>query len=503
MFKKSAQSDRQFPRAPLSLAAIGCLISLLMSPAVARAKPRVAILPFVGPGGEDIENPIIETLPRGYLMVPLEQVDKAVRPFGKRVPTSAPFYVAMARRLAALAVIEGRTSADGGWRLRMTVRRGGNGSIAGALDFRAATRKELEAKVRSQAPNWMQGLLDKAAGYPTPPPPGGPVRVPDASRVAEPARLPATPRMKEIALAEASAGRAEVRDESTSTEERTADRVGRGSAATRREGRDEGRRGNGDDAAAEAEAAGDRGDDDGRGLPADAPLRWEFSVGPRVISRAFVFTDNLAGLPGYTLPATTGVSGEATFFPAAHSRSAARHFGFSGEWASSVGAKTVGRDGARSYPTRSLSYRVGPRYQWRQSNFALNLGADYGNHQFQLDVSDAVVPPNVDYTFLRPNVSTQLDVAAGISLRLEVAYLNILSVGGLGDEDRFPRISSVGAEVGAMVGYALDSDFEIRLSASLRHYAHNMHAKAGDRYMVGGAVDEHFGGSLLLTYRIR
>jgi hypothetical protein len=495
MFQKSV--NRQRPQvlkmgatsAPL-LSALAGLLVLLMPLAARAAKPRVAILPFIGPGGEDVENPIIETLPRGYVLVPLELIDKAVKPFGKKPPITPAFYVAMARKLAAVAIIDGRTSSDAGWRLRMTVRRGANGSVAGALDFRGGSRKELEANVRTQAPNWLQTLLDKAVGFPSPPPGGAPpplvTRAPEPQRIADSPPINFTPRFKEPSPNDATDRGAGARRSDRRTDATSPERGGQEAdveSASRAEDRNR--------------------DSDDEAIPPDAPLRWEISLGPRVISRAFVFTDNLAGLPGYTLPATTGVAGEATFFPAAHSRSAARHFGFSGEWATSVGAKTVGRDGARSYPTRSQSYRVGPRYQVRSSHFAFDVGADYGNHQFQLDVTDAILPPNVDYTFLRPNLSTQLDVAGGVSLRLEAAYLHILSVGGLGDENRFPRISSVGAEVGASVGYALDSDFEVRLSASLRHYAHSMHVKVGDPFIVGGAVDEHFGGSLLLTYRIR
>ena len=478
---------RPGPWGRLLLLALGSLFLLLFPAAARAAKPRVAILPFAGPAGEDVENPIIEVIPRGYTLVPLELVDKAVRPFGKRLPVTSAFYMAMARRLAAAVVIDGRTSNDLGWKLRMTVRRAASGTVAGTVDFRGNNRKELEANVRVQAPSWLQTLLDKAVG--AAPAPGEPGRAPEPPRLTAAPRPGEPPRLKPPAPSEAGGDGAE--------------RAGR--IAQRRGDR---RADDGFGPGAGNQEAGlegeplEPGNADEGNIPEDAPLRWEISVGPRVISRAFVFTDNVAGLPGYSLPGTTGVSGEATFFPAAHSRGSARHFGFSGEWTTSVGAKTLGRDGARSYPTRSLSYRLGPRYQMRRSNLALSFGVDYGNHQFQLEVTETL-PPNVDYTFLRPSVATQLDVAAGVSLRLEAAYLHMLSVGGLGDDDRFPRISSVGAEVGAMVGYAIDSDFEVRLSASLRHYAHNMHAKPGDRYIVGGAVDEHFGGGLLITYRIR
>jgi hypothetical protein len=37
----------------------------------------------------------------------------------------------------------------------------------------------------------------------------------------------------------------------------------------------------------------------------------------------------------------------------------------------------------------------------------------------------------------------------------------------------------------------------------VRYYAHSMHVQPGDPYPVGGAIDAHVGGSLLLGYLVR
>ena len=68
------------------------------------------------------------------------------------------------------------------------------------------------------------------------------------------------------------------------------------------------------------------------------------------MSRAFIYTDNVAGLPGYTLPAALGAFAEAEVYPGARTNSAVRNFGLAGVWEASMGAKTVGRDGSGNQP---------------------------------------------------------------------------------------------------------------------------------------------------------
>jgi hypothetical protein len=227
----------------------------------------------------------------------------------------------------------------------------------------------------------------------------------------------------------------------------------------------------------------------------------ELSLGPRVMSRAFIYTDNVAGLPGYTLPAALGAFAEAELYPGARTTSAVRNFGLAGVYEASLGAKTVGRDGSGNNLTRGKSYRAGIRYRMKWTDSSVTLGGDYGEHSFDLQVDD-VIAPNVIYELFRPSVAGRMSLGV-VSLGVTVAYLHVLSIGDLGNDDRFPRMTAKGAEVGVMVGYELDRDFELRLGADLRHYAHSMNVKQGDALIVGGAVDEHFGASLLINYRLR
>jgi hypothetical protein len=424
-----------------------------VSPAAAAGR-RVIVLPFEGPAAEEIQNVIGPALPAEYAMVPPDQVQRSIQQAGGRLDPSPDGYGALARRLRAAALMEGRITKDDRWRLRLVVRQGSSGAMAGTVTWAGARLKELVANVQRGAPYWLQSMLDEADAVPAPRP-----------REA----------VSRVALAPRDRGDRDY-DEAPVT---TRSRSSRASYS-------------------------DSGSPDSVGSSrlSRQPPMWEVSLGPRVLSRTFTYTDNLSGLPGYTLPSAPAIVGQGELYPGANGRGAARNFGIAGYFETSVGAKTQDRSGAPSRTTSLQAYRVGARYRFTNENLTLLLGGDYGEHKFQMDVQDTIAP-NVRYTFIRPSITGRAELAGGLSLILTTAYLHILSVGDMDDKTRFPRITAVGAEVDAGVGYAMDNDFEIRLLADLRHYAHSMHVRAGDPLIVGGALDEHFGASLVISYRSR
>ncbi len=468
---------------------VSAFLLLTGAPALA-AGTRVAVLPFFGPGASEIEQRIVNAVPAQFEVAPGSRVAQALARVG---PPDAPAaYAAIARGARAHAIVEGRVFANGNWRLRLNVRNGASGVSVGVVEFRGSNRKELEGNVWRLSASWLKNLLGRI-------PVGAPPLARQSARYAEPpeAAPEASPRVPRPSETARRAGDDE--DGTKSDPESSRKR-------SNRDERDEAASADEEDDSADGEpppnlkAKAERSAT--RGLAKLAPPIWEVSAGPRIMSRALVFTDNVSGLPGYSLPGTVGIFGEGSFFPAARSTTPMRYIGFNGAWETTIGAKTLGRGRERSHATESRSYRVGPRVRIPTAPFVVTLGADYGEHRFKLDITE-VIAPNVEYSVLRPNVEFRVDVGSGLSLGLTAAYLNVMSVGGLGDDNRFPRISAYGAEGGAQVGYAFDPDFEVRLGADVRHYAHNMHVRPGDPLIVGGAVDDYFGASLLITYRVR
>jgi hypothetical protein len=397
------------------------------------ATRRIAVLPFEGPSAGEVQAVIGSSLAADRTVVPADMVARAVRQVGRN-DTSPEAYAAVARRLNAGAIVDGRVIKDDRWRLRLSVRSGNSGALAGTVMWSGARLRDLVANVQRGAPAWMQSILDEGAGTVSRTP------APAAESDPDPEVPPTSVAAKAPAADAASSGPPE-------------------------------------------------------------PI-WEISLGPRVVSRTFTYTDNLSNLPGYTLAGAPALVAEAELFPTATSTSLARHFGFAGHFESSFGVKTEGRDGAASHSTTVRAYWGGARYRMPVNNFLINVGVDYGVHAFVMDVDD-VVAPNVRYTFLRPSLGGRAEAGGGISLSLTAAYLHILSVGGMDDPARFPRITATGVDFVGSIAYAVDKEFELRLLADLRHYAHTMHVRPGDPMIAGGALDEHFGAALLLTYRHR
>jgi hypothetical protein len=442
-------------------AACGICSVLLVGAAPASAAPcRVALLPFHGPAATEMQDVIVSALPSSCVAVP-----------GR--PASGPRSAAiLARELGVGAFMEGRVVKARRWQLRLWVRRGRG--VRRAM-WMGRGLKGLVATVQRGAPSAVRAMLTDAAGTLPAAPPSS--ETPASAPVAEAKTAPeaAPPAASEPAPAAPPAD---------DPPPRRASRVSGRPARESSESTDE---------TTVAESA-TRVSRPGRPLV-------EMSLGPRVISRTFTYTDNLSALPGYVLGGALAVAAEGEFYPSFTSRKEA-DIGLAGQFESAVGAKTSANGSARD--TKVRSYRVGGRLRVPAGSFMFTLGGDYGEHRFEVDVGSVqAMAPNVRYSFLRPSVSMRIDTGARLSLGLTGAYLHILSVGEMNDVSRFPRVTAVGAEVDAFLGYAIDQSLEVRLVADLRHYAQTMHVTPTDKYIAGGALDEHVGGSLLLTYRLR
>jgi hypothetical protein len=410
------------------------------------ASTRVIVLPFEGPAADQIQGAIGPALPGDYALVPLAQLRRSMQQGGRLRGSEG--YAGLAHRLHAAALIGGKVTRDNRWHLRLYVRHGNSGAVAGTVVWSGASPKDLVDSVRWGASYWLQSMLAGAEAGP-----GMQVR--------------------EAAFRQEVRGSGNDEPPAITQSRSTARSPGSARPATATEG-----------AAVQAR-----------------PPAWEVSLGPRVLTRTFTYVDNISGLPGYTLSGAPAIVGQLELYPLMFRADFYRNFGFAGYFETSIGAKTGDRAGAAAHATTLLAYRAGPRYRMTSDNFTVALGLDYGVHSFDMDGEN--MAPNVRYSVLRPSIAGRSELARGLSLMVTAAYLHVLSVGDLDDKTKFPRVTAVGAELGIGVGYSIDRDFEVRLVADLRHYAHSMHVQVGDPLIVGGALDEHFGAALLISYRLR
>ncbi len=436
---------------PLLVTLVFCLMTAAASEA--RAIGKVAVLPFTGPQLPVVQRAlyvaqriVTSSIPPAYQLVPPADLSRTM---GGGRPAAPAEFTGLARRHEATALIEGVMTVEQRrrWRLKVVVRRASTGMPVGTVTWSGLGSKPLISNLQRNANQWVASLLQRTGGPTADPPGGGGSPVPMASGDDEP---------------------------SDSDRPRAAD----------------------DDASLSSGVTAGRG-------RSNVPSTWAFSIGPKLMSRAFVFTDNVAALPGYNLPGAPALAAEVEFYPAPRGSGILRNIGLVGFYETSIGAKTQQSDGGTG-TTLARSYRVGARYRIPFENSAVLLGTDYTQHYFNLDVNNAL-PPNVNYTAIRPSLGGRVPMGRKLILGLQAAYLHILAVGALADADRFPNLTTIGAEAGAMLSYRLDTDLDVTAGVDMRYYAHSMNAQANDPpdRLVGGAIDAHFGASMMLTYRLR
>jgi hypothetical protein len=433
------------------------LAMVATAPTGAAAADKVLLLPFAGPSARRVQAKFKEALPPEVAVVPADQASRAAKVFRRRSGGDEQAYAATARKLDATAIVEGTVKRRRGWEVRLSMRSGTTGAVVGSVTWSGARLRNLNANVARSTPQWVSAMREQMQGGDGATP-AAEVDMPTSNRAQPQAARSSVPTERELASLDAPDGPSErVAARETSVEASAPD-------------------------------------------PTSLPV-WEISVGPRVVSRSFAYTDNAARLPGYTLAGAAGVAAEASVFPAMGSETFIKYMGLGGSFDTTVSAKTVGSNGAASIDTTLRAYRLGLRYRMPAARSLLITGGfDYGQDQVTINVPDTV-PPNVAYGYLRPSVTGKVAIGSRVSLSVAAAYLHVLDLGQMGANQRFPRDSARGAELGAAVGYALDDSFELRLVGDLRRYVHAMNSQAGDRYLVGGAVDEHFGASVLITYR--
>ena len=89
-------------------------------------------------------------------------------------------------------------------------------------------------------------------------------------------------------------------------------------------------------------------------------------------------------------------------------------------------------------------------------------------------------------------------LASGVSVAASGGYRYVLSPGDI-KTTYFPHLNVGGVEANLYGGYALASVIEARVGFDYRRYFYTMHSRNGDNFIVGGAIDQTYAGSLSLA----
>ena len=293
---------------------------------------KVVVVPFSGVQVPVVQRALFVTqrvvtsaVPPAYTVASANDVTRIL---GGGQPAGNADYASLARRLAATAVVDGNITIDRRrWRLRVTVRRATSGAPVGTVTWSGIGSKPLISNLNRNANQWVASLLQRTGGPTAEPPPVQP--------------------------------------------------GDRGPMSLR-----SGSGGGGDSGSDDEESSLSSSGETGPRRPNTATM-WSFSLGPRLVSRAFFFTDNSANLPGYNLPGAAALAGEVEFYPFLRSPGPLSNLGVAGFYESSIGAKTQRGDGTTA-TTIARGYRFGGRYRIPIQSSAVVLGTDYAQHYFNL-----------------------------------------------------------------------------------------------------------------------
>ena len=228
-------------------------------------------------------------------------------------------------------------------------------------------------------------------------------------------------------------------------------------------------------------------------------------------SRRLRYNDDLYGLlREYTLPFGPAVRLAVRWYPGALATAGwGAHLGVDLRWEQAFAIDSKRADG-EVFPTRSRAWYLGLRGRVPLGRHEVSVGVGYGRHSFVIDSAGPSQPgrlnipqvPGVDYRGLWFQAEARLAPIAGLRVVLHGATAVLFDLGGIGSDLWFPRAKAGGIDAGILLGWETPAGVELRLGWDVRRYFYRFDPEVGDPFIAGGAVDQYFGYTLGLAYRL-
>jgi hypothetical protein len=100
--------------------------------------------------------------------------------------------------------------------------------------------------------------------------------------------------------------------------------------------------------------------------------------------------------------------------------------------------------------------------------------------------------PDTVYRYGRPGIGLRLELPGDLSVAFNSGYRYMFNAGGAHLDGFFPHRTVGGVDAELALGYRVTPNLEIRGSGQLRRYFYDMHSKAGDAFIAGGAIDQYW-----------
>ena len=242
--------------------------------------------------------------------------------------------------------------------------------------------------------------------------------------------------------------------------------------------------------------------------PGSVPPTFDAFIGPTGTSRALAYHQDFSsvGMRPYSLPLAAAPTLRIVWYPiSALSSGPMQHLGVEVAIEQAFGLQSsAGADGSelagKTFGNSVHEYAGGLRYRipfgaghqvWISGTagehaFVFTSPSDCGGCRAMLHIPDTI------YRFGRPGIGLRLELPGDLSVTAGAGYRYVFNAGGTDLDGYFPHRTVGGVDVDLALGYRIAPNLEIRGSGQLRRYFYDMHSKAGDAYLAGGAIDQYW-----------
>jgi hypothetical protein len=202
-------------------------------------------------------------------------------------------------------------------------------------------------------------------------------------------------------------------------------------------------------------------------------------------------------LGDYSLSGAPMIDARIAMFPASYfTKGWATYLGLDVRAQLALGIRTVDTEG-NEYKSRYDSYHGGLMARVPVGKHAVRGFAGYAMQRFSVSSESDTVSsptPNVDYRMLRGGAGGEFVLTDTITMGIEAAWLQMLSVGQIGEW--FPRATAGGVEAGVDATYAVTPRFFARAFGNYQRVFFDFNSKPEDTdregvKVAGGATDTY------------
>jgi len=180
------------------------------------------------------------------------------------------------------------------------------------------------------------------------------------------------------------------------------------------------------------------------------------------------------------------------------------NLGIEGHFMQGFGVTSKFSNSTTSFTSTVHDYSGGLRYRFPfGAGNSIFISGRFGEDAFTFNGQNRISlrTPDTIYRYARPGVGVRFAVGSDLTLDLGAGYRAVVNKAGpqISSAQFLPHLTTAGADANVDLTYAFSDIYAVRAGIEWRRYWYDFHARAGDNYVVGGAIDQSFLFSLSLV----